>query len=207
MHRWCGIVDLRLAGGDRVGGDIEDRQVLGRRHRPAVAGADFVEDGIDAGRQVQVPECSHPGPGQIEDLPHLLGNRVGQTGDLQRRLQGKPGGLCEHRGRLEALMDQQVRARGRLHHMLAGARVSGEDNFEPGIGDGVADRAAEPVDRREAGDGHAVALVDRLRVIVGDLVPGHRKTGGRADAADRGGIQKGGQARSAHRYPVRCGRG
>ena len=133
-----------------------------------------------------MPESRHAGACQVEDLAHLVGDRVRQPGDVQRCLQRQPGGLRIDGWRLEALVDEEICSHGCVHHVTARAGVTREDDLETAVGDGVADCSAETVDGREAGDGHPVALVDRLRSIERDLVADHREACGGTHSTHRG---------------------
>ena len=109
---------------------------------------------------------------------------MGEPREVHGHLERQARGAREHRRGLEALVDQQVGTRRGLHDVTARPRVTGEDDLPAGVRDGIAHRAAQPVDGREAGDRDAVAVVDRVRPVEGDLVGDRLEAGRGTDPAE-----------------------
>ena len=85
-------------------------------------------------------------------------------------------------------MDQQVGPGRRLDDEAAGAGIAGEDHLAPGVLERIADGTAEAVDRGEARDRDSGALVDRLGLVVRELMCDGLETAHRTNATDRGRI-------------------
>jgi hypothetical protein len=136
------VVDVGLAGDDRVCGHVEHGEVLGRDDRAAVVLADLGEDGLGAGADIHVPQRTHPRLRQVEDATHLLGNGVSGLQEFLhlRKWQTKGSGR-DGRG-LEALVDQQIGPGRRLDDEAAGAGVAGEDDLAPCVLERIADGTA-----------------------------------------------------------------